>query len=499
MSEAQWDVKELLALGRWMDAKPAGLMKVAEEWLKVRDRDGVERSLRANAVQRAFERERGRHNIVLKARQMGITTWVAGRFFLKTITARGVMTVQVAQTREAAEGIFRMVQRFWECLPEELREGALRRSKANAGQMCFPELDSEFRVVSAGDENAGRGLTVQYLHCSEVSRWPGDAAATLAGLRAALAPGGEMVMESTPNGAYGCFYEEWGRAQQAGGLASQRDSGVVQHFFPWWMEEAYVAAPVKEPREDELRLVAAHGLTARQIGFRRGLEASYRGLRSQEFAEDAESCFKATGECCFEVEAVEARLASVGEPLEIRRSGALQIWLPPILGKEYVVAVDTAGGGADGDFAAVQVIERESGLQCAELQQRLGTLELARVSAELAREYGGAMIAVERNNHGAGVLAYLDSVERYARVYEQGGTAGWLTTAGSKPGMVSRMGALLVESPWMFFSRRLLGECRTFVATAGGRTGAVNGAHDDCLMAMAIGQAVRAELVGRGR
>jgi hypothetical protein len=501
MGEAPMDVEELLMLGRYMELQPAALRQVAEGWLRVRNREGVERPLQANAVQRAFERRRGRQNIVLKARQMGITTWVAGRFFLKTITARGVMTVQVAQTREAAEGIFRMVQRFWECLPEELREGPLRRSRANAGQMCFPALDSEFRVVSAGDESAGRGLTVQYLHCSEVSRWPGDAAATLAGLRAALAPGGEMVMESTPNGAYGCFYEEWGRGvdQIAGGSACGSDDGVVRHFFPWWMEEAYVGAPVDDLREDEHRLVLAHGLTAEQIGFRRGLEASYRGLRSQEFAEDAESCFKATGECCFEVSAVEARLTELGEPVENRRGGALQVWFPPIAGKEYVVAVDTAGGGADGDFAAVQVIEMSSGMQCAELQQRLGTLELARVSAELAREYGGATIAVERNNHGAGVLAYLDSVERYARVYEQAGVAGWLTTAGSKPGMVSRMGALLVESPGMFFSRRLLGECRTFVAMAGGRTGAVNGAHDDCLMAMAIAQAVRAELVGKKR
>jgi hypothetical protein len=486
-----WDLNELLALGRCMDARPAELIRAAESLLRVRNREGVERPLRANAAQMAFEHQRGQQNIVLKARQMGITTWVAGRFFLKTITARGVLTVQVAQTREAAEGIFRIAQRFWECLPEELREGPLRRSKANAGQMCFPALDSEFRVVSAADENAGRGLTVQYLHCSEVSRWPGDAAATLAGLRAALAPGGEMVMESTPNGAYGCFYEEWGRALS---------NGVVEHFFPWWMEEAYVAAPVRgELSEEEQHLVLAHGLTAEQIGFRRGLEASYRGLRSQEFAEDAESCFKATGECCFEVGAVESRLASVNEPIALRRGGTLQIWLPPVAGKEYLVAVDTAGGGADGDFAAVQVIEVGSGLQCAELQQRLGTLELARVSAELAREYGGALIAVERNNHGAGVLAYLDSIERYARVYEQAGVAGWLTTAGSKPGMVSRMGALLVESPWMFFSRRLLGECRTFVAMAGGKTGAVNGAHDDCLMAMAIGQAVRAELMTRRR
>src|SRR5271170_4756236 len=257
MGEAPMDVEELLTLGKYMELQPAALRQVAEGLLKVRDREGVERPLRANAVQREFERQRGRQNIVLKARQMGITTWVAGRFFLKTITAQGVMTVQVAQTREAAEGIFRMVQRFWECLPEELREGPLRRSRANVGQMCFPELDSEFRVVSAADESAGRGLTVQYLHCSEVSRWPGDAAATLAGLRAALAPGGEMVMESTPNGAYGCFYEEWGRAAS---------SDLVQHFFPWWMEKAYVAAPaVGELREDEQLLMMAHGLTAEQI------------------------------------------------------------------------------------------------------------------------------------------------------------------------------------------------------------------------------------------
>jgi len=501
MSRDGWDAKdveELLGLGLEMKKRPALVFAMAEQLLRVRDRAGLMQPLRANAVQRAFEEERGQRNIVLKARQMGVTTWVAARFFLKTITERGVLTVQVAHTREAAEGIFRMVQRFWEYLPEHLRENGLRRSKANVGQMIFPALDSEFRIVSAGDEGAGRGLTIQNLHCSEVSRWPGDAGETLAGLRAAMSPEGEMVLESTPNGAYGCFYQEWVAAgQRVSESAGQRVGSVVRHFFPWWMEEAYVADAVTYLRDDELALMSAHGLTAEQIGFRRGLEASYRGLRSQEFAEDAESCFKATGECCFEVEAVEARLKELQEPIESRRGGALQVWLPPVVGKEYLVAVDTAGGGADGDFAAVQVIEMESGMQCAELQQKVGTLELARVSAELAREYGGALIAVERNNHGAGVLAYLDSVERYARVYEQGGVAGWLTTAGSKPGMVSRMGALLAESPWLFFSRRLLGECRTFVLMAGGRTGAASGAHDDCLMAMAIGQAVRAELAGR--
>ena len=491
-----WAMDDLLGLGEVLDERPVGLrgdtvaMWMANSLLRIRDREGEERPLRLNAAQRAFEARRGQNNIVLKARQMGMTTWIAARFFLKTITQRGVLTVQVAQTQEAAEGIFRMVQRFWECLPVELQEGPLRRSKANAGQMRFVELDSEFRVLSAGDEGAGRGLTVNNLHCSEVSRWPGDAQAVLAGLRGAVTPGGEVVLESTPNGAYGCFYQEWMEAEER---------GTVKHFFPWWIEEAYVAPAALDLRPEEVLMMERHGLSAKQIGFRRELERRYRGLRTQDFAEDAESCFKATGECCFEIEPIESRLRELTEPMETRRGGALEIWLPPLPGKEYLVAVDTAGGGADGDFAAIQVVEITTGVQCAELRQRLGTLELAQVAASLAREYGGALVAVERNNHGAGVLAYLDSSERYGRVYEQGGVGGWLTTAGNKPGMISRMGALLVEAPWMFRSRRLLAECRSFVRHAGGRMGAAYGAHDDCLMAMAVAQAVRLELVGRRR
>lgn len=476
-------VEDLLALGRELESVGGG-MALAERLLVVRGRSGRLQPLRANPAQRQYERQRGRANIVLKARQMGCTTWVTGRFFLKTITQRGVLTVLAAHTREAAEGIFGIVQRMWENLPAALREGPLVRSRANVGQMVFPALDSEFRVVSAADENAGRGLSIQNLHCSEVARWPGDAMATLAGLRAALVPGGEVCLESTPQGAYGCFYDEWMRAEE---------TGTVQHFFPWWLEPAYAAKAADDLTPAEIELMAKHDLTAGQIAYRRGLERSYRGLRSQEFAEDPVTCFKATGECCFEVAAIEQRLDAVPEPVQQRRGGALLVWLPPLPGRDYIVAVDTAGGGIDGDFAAIQVVEAATGLQCAELQERIPLLELARVAAELAREYNGALVAVERNNHGAGVLAYLDVSERYRRVYEKDGVAGWLTTAASKAAMISRLGVLLAESAGVFLSRRLLAECRSFVTMGAGKTGAAAGAHDDCVMAMAIAHAVRNE------
>ena len=96
-------------------------------------------------------------------------------------------------------------------------------------------------------------------------------------------PSGEMVIESTPNGAYGCFYEEWQQASE---------KGVVKHFYPWWLEGEYVSGAVMDLRDDERALVSQQALNPTQVGFRRGLEASYRGLRTQEFAEDAELCFR---------------------------------------------------------------------------------------------------------------------------------------------------------------------------------------------------------------
>jgi hypothetical protein len=492
------ELETLLSVGRKMKEERGSAESVIADWFKIRDRQGRVRPLIANAAQKFFDARRGRQNIVLKARQMGMTTWVAGRFFLRTITNPGVLTVQVAQNRMAAESIFGIVERMWQNLPSGLREGPLARSRANVGQMVFPALDSEFRVWSAGDENAGRGLSIQNLHCSEVSRWPGDAAATLAGLRAALAPEGELVLESTPNGAYGAFYEEWGRGVSDAGS----DAGLVRHFLPWWMEPAYVSEEVaaESMTNEESALVAMHGLSGTQIGFRRGLERSFGGLRSQEFAEDAETCFRATGDCCFDTEAIEKRLTELASNAEARRSaGGLLVWMVPLAGRDYIVAVDTAGGGANGDFAAVQVIDAATGVQCAELQERLDPLELAKVAAKVAREYGGALVVVERNNHGSAVLAYLSAVERYERVYRQGGQAGWLTTSASKPEMISGLGALLVERMQMFMSARLLAECRTFVRGEFGRSAAASGAHDDLVMSMALAQAVRAERLARPR
>jgi hypothetical protein len=498
---SQWpwalDKEELERFGQILDHRPARLrgrtvgIALARGLLRVRTREGLTAPLKANAAQKAFEQRRGQRNIVLKARQMGLTTWAAARFFLKTITQPGTLTLEVAHTQEAAEEIFRIVHRFLDWLPETLREGPLKTSRANVRQIAFPAMDSQYMVVSAGERNAGRGLTAQNLHCSELARWPGDPAETLAGLRAALAPGGELILESTPDGVGGCFHEEW---QKAG------ETGMVRHFFPWWMEHRYRAEAVDAANltEDESELMARVHLDLEQIGFRRQVRANFRGLARQEYAEDSESCFRASGDSVFELAAIEARMNTAPHAALQRRNGELEIWLPPVKGKEYLVAVDPAGGGSEGDYSAAEVLELETGLQCAEFAGHVGGLELAQLVTALAAEYNHAWLVVERNNHGSGVLALAETACGYNRIYRQGGQPGWLTTSVSRPALLGRLDAALVEQPERFLSRRLLAECRSFVRLPNGGTGARAGTHDDRVMAMAIGLAARAELLEGG-
>jgi hypothetical protein len=486
-----FDRAELVRFGEILDKRPKcckGVtvgMALAGKLLLVRTREGWTAPLKANPAQVEFEKQRGPLNIILKARQMGITTWASARFFLRTITRPGTLTLQVAHTREAAEELFRIVHRFVNWLPEELRTGPLRTSRANVRQIAFPELDSQYKVVTAGDRNAGRGLTVQNLHCSELARWPGNPAETLAGLRAAMAPDAELILESTPDGVGGCFHEEWLKAVE---------SGMVQHFFPWWLEPSYRARAVDSATlsDEERSLAKKEKLNLAQIGFRRRLRSNFRGLAAQEYAEDAETCFRMSGEPVFENDAIEARLAELTDPVERRSNGELEIWLPAVAGKQYLVSVDPAGGGVRGDYSAIEVLDMETGLQCAEFAGHMGGLELARLASGVAAEYNQAWLVVERNNHGAGVLAYLEAPCGYERIYRQGNQLGWLTTSLSRPAALGRLASALVDEPHRFMSRRLLGECRSFVRHADGSSAAQSGTHDDRVLAMAIGLTARA-------
>ena len=304
-----------------------------------------------------------------------------------------------------------------------------------------------------------------------------------------MPPDGEIVLESTANGMGGCYYREWQRALE---------TGYVRHFFPWWMDEGFrvtgaAARPLMQaPLDDgERLLMERYGLDEAQIAFRRQVRSNFGEQAAQEYAEDAETCFLTSGAAVFDTRKIEERMQRAERPVKVSENGRMLVWLPPVKGREYILGVDTAGGGSAGDYACVQVIDRESGLQCAELYGHYTPEELATRVARLGREYNDGLVVVERNNHGYAVLAMLERVEMYEPVYRNKRYAGWVTTVVTRPTMLERFGAVLVMNPELFMSRRLLEECRTFVRHEDGRVAAADGSHDDAIMAMAIALAVR--------
>jgi hypothetical protein len=478
-------------------AEVSGLDTILPYSLLIRDRSGDLSLIHPNAAQQEYARKRTHRNIILKARQLGMTTYIAARFFLSTIMRPGTVTLQVAHSLESAQQIFRIVHRFVEHLhPDELRR--IRLTRANVRELAFAGVDSRYIVDTAGNENAGRGLTIHNLHASEVALWPGHPQETMAALLAAVAPGGAVDVESTPHGAGGYFHAEWLRAV-AGQGAGQ---GFTSHFFPWWLEPAYrlPLAPGEslEPfSEEETLLISRKNLAPEQIKYRRYLAHTFGGLAPQEFAETDADCFLVSGRPVFDVHAIEARLRHLVPPLRVAQNGAEWMWFEAQRGRSYVIGADVAEGGADGDFSAAVVLDLETGLQCAELMARWPIARFAQELARLGERYNSALIAVERNNHGHAVLYALQHEFNYSRLYQHADSAagagklGWPMNARTKPQAIGALAMMLRDAPATFASRRLLEQCRSFAYGDDCEMAALPGTHDDLVIAAAIALAVR--------
>jgi len=79
-------------------------------------------ALAANPAQRLYEEKASRRNIVLQARQMGVSTWIAGILFANYHASRNGH-VQVAHNQERLRADLPHRARFLALLPESLCAG----------------------------------------------------------------------------------------------------------------------------------------------------------------------------------------------------------------------------------------------------------------------------------------------------------------------------------------------------------------------------------------
>lgn len=234
--------------------------------------------------------------IILKGRQMGCSTYIAGRYYWRVTHSFGKRAFIMAHEAEATNNLFAIAHRYHENNDPVLKP---QISKSNAKELKFGELDSGYKLGTAENKKVGRSSTIHYLHGSEVAFWE-NAAEHAAGIMQAVPdlPGTEIILESTANGVGGFFFQMWQEAE----------AGISEYlpiFVPWFWQPEY-RKPIPHDfllTPDEVDLQDRYMLDDEQIMWRRnkildlGKEGANGELKfNQEYPNTAAEAFILSGD-----------------------------------------------------------------------------------------------------------------------------------------------------------------------------------------------------------
>lgn len=452
--------------------------------------------------------------IILKGRQMGLSTEVGGRLYFKTTQTEAVKAIVVTHEAKATRALFDMTKRFHEKCPEALKMSTRWASRT---ELFFDKLDSGYVVATAGGDNIGRGETLNYAHLSELAFWPAATAqANYSGLMDAVPneDGSEVYIESTANGISGIFYDQWQRAVQG-------KSEFIAVFLPWFIESGYRAdVPAnfaRSPQED--KLVEAHGLDNAQLMFRR-MKIAEKGpdLFMQEYPCTPEEAFLTTGRPIFRPEIITAnaasarsrygmlsqvenagwqaptRMALIGSEWDENARGDLYVYHPLDASETYYIGADV-GAGVKRDWSVAQLMDSHR-RQVAVFRAQVDPDYFATILFHLGKRYHEARIIVESNNHGLLTCTRLAKDLEYQNFYtdmvvdklddSETIRLGFQTNVKTKPLIIDKLRAAHREGEIELNDYVTIEEMRSYIMTEEGKMEAEKGCHDDCVMALAL-------------
>jgi len=280
--------------------------------------------------------------IILKGRQQGASTLIGARFYKKTSTTEGQGAFIITHEDKATANLFKMVKRYQDHNPFSPRIKA-----SNANELIFADIDSGYKLATAGSKDVGRSNTARLLHGSEVAYWD-NAQTHLAGIgntipSGALSGGTEIILESTGNGLGNAFHLMV-QIAEAGVDEDGNLSEYILIFVPWYWQDEYRTKPNTgfTLGDDDEKYRAAYGLDMAQMQWRANKTAEYGSefswLFDQEYPATVGLAFKTT---------TKNPLISPSDVMLAVKSEYLDLEQPLVIG------VDPAGDGqAKGDRTA---------------------------------------------------------------------------------------------------------------------------------------------------
>lgn len=205
----------------------------------ITDKNGQQVKFRMNVSQEAFFDNLHYKNIILKARQLGFSTFLQIYMLDLALFFPNTSCGVIAHTLKDAQTLFRTKVRYaYDNLPEAIKK-TVQIVQCNSTELVL----SNGSTILVG--TSLRGGTYQVLHISEfgkiAARFPDRADEIVSGALNTQPPGGFAFIESTAEGQEGLFYEFVQTARSKENMKEDlTEMDWKFHFYPWWQEPSYV-------------------------------------------------------------------------------------------------------------------------------------------------------------------------------------------------------------------------------------------------------------------
>jgi len=375
--------------------------------------------------------------IVLKGRQLGISTATEALLLNWCFMHQGANALVLSKSTADAEYLFEMTKLMWDNWPfrEMFHEG-----HKSARRISWTETGSSMKIATAKGREVGRGQTIHAVHCSEVAFYP-EPESLMLSLKQAVPdkPGTIMVLESTANGAGNWFHTQW-LAAKAG------ESDFIPMFFPWFLHQEYSIKNTSlsydqltvEEREMMKKFpdIGYPQLAWRRWCIKNNCDNDVSQF-NQEYPNDDHEAFLVTGRNLFPADkldqcyqpksGVQGFISPIKDPTQTQgvfhqsADGELTIFKYPHPGQKYVVAGDPTRTSW-GDPACIQVLNRYTFEQVAVWHGHCTPAPFADRLAEIGYFYNTATVNCEVEGGGLASIIILTSKMFYPDVwrYRQG-------------------------------------------------------------------------------
>lgn len=422
------------------------------------------------------------YDIILKSRQLGISTLVAGFALWNMLFKSDYNALVIATKQTVARNLVTKVRVMYDNLPSWLR-GNERPTSNNKLSL---ELENGSKIVAiSSTADAGRSDALSLLILDEWAFVPEEKANLIWGSsQQTLATGGKCIMLSTPNGTGNNFHRHW---QDAEAGVHKTTKKFVPTRLPWTVHPERDVMWRKE--QDDL-------------------------LGPRLAAQECDCDFSTSGNTVISIDILDWYTQTyVKEPMEKRGfDGNYWVWEGPNFSETYIVSVDVSRGDSS-DYSAFHVLKTSTLEQVAEYKGQIGTTDFGNMLVAVATEYNDALLVIENANVGWAAIqpaidrgyknlfysnkdtdVLIDPLRHVRRGYDMMNTAdmiaGFTTSSKTRPMMIAKLDLYLRQKELIIKSKRTIDELRVFEWKNGKPQAKVN-CNDDLVMSLSIGLWVR--------